>query len=406
MLLIRILTYIKGFVRISVAGRFVERYLNICMNRDIYVWDIKNRGSELLHMNMTVEGFKQIPPVAFKSKTRVKILSKHGLPFVLQKYKRRKGFVVAGIAAAVLFAYITSFVWVIDIEGNEKVSTDVIMSALENNGFKTGVFRYGRDISALQNKLLLEVDGLSWIWVEINGTRATVQVKEKVPVPHIVDRDLPCNLVAAADGLVTEVKATYGEKMVSVGDVVKKGDLLVSGISDTKYGGIQYLHSSGSIKARTWHSKSGDFPLVKINFSKTGKKISKKTINFFGFRVKLYLRENLPFEFSEEEAKIHRLSIGENLVIPISLESATYHELLKSEEPLTEEQAAAIACTELGAQLDGELAEGTVIVSKTHEVAPAAEGQISVKLNYECIEEIGTEVPIEVAETTDAKDDF
>lgn len=396
MFLIRILTYIKGFVRISVTGRFVERFLNICMNRDIYVWDIKNRGSELLHMNMTVDGFKQIPPVAFKSKTRVKILSRHGLPFILKKHRERKVFLVAGIAAIALFVYITSFVWVIEVEGNEKVSADTIIAALEDNGFKAGTFRYGKDIPTLQNKMLLDVDELSWIWVDIKGTRAVVQVKEKVPVPHIVDREQPCNIVATSDGLVTEVKATYGEKMVSVGDVVKKGDLLVSGISNTKYGGIHYLHSAGSIKARTWHSKSADYPMLKINFSKTGKKISKNTINFFGFRVKLYLSDELPFEYSQEEEQTHHLSIGENFVIPVALESLTYHELSRSEEKLTQEQAAEIACAELGEQLDDSLTEGTTVVNKTHEVIPSANGQINVKLNYECIEEIGKEVPIEI----------
>jgi len=396
LLLIKILTYIKGFVRVSVTGRFVERFLNICMNRNIYVWNIKNRGSELLHMNMSIDGFKQMPSVAFKTKTKVKIMSRHGLPFLLKKHKKRKAFLVAGIVALTLFLCITSFVWVIEIEGNEKVSSEIIMNALEKNGFKTGVFRYGNDILTLQNKMLLDVDELSWIWVDIKGTRAVVQVKEKVPVPSIVDRKHPCNIVANTNGLITEVKATYGEKMVSVGDVVKKGDLLVSGISNTKYGGIHYHHSSGSIKARTWHSKSADFPLVKVNFSKTGKKISKNTINFFGFRVKLYMKENLPFEYSKEDVKMHHLSAGGNFVFPISFEQHTYSELLRSEEQLSVEQATEIAYAELGSQIEESLTADSTVVNKTHEVVSVSDSVVNVKLKYECIEEIGMEVPIEI----------
>lgn len=380
----------------SVTGRFVERFLNICMNRNIYVWNIKNRGSELLHMNMSIDGFKQMPSVAFKTKTKVKIMSRHGLPFLIKRHKKRKVFLVAGIVALTLFLCITSFVWVIEIEGNEKVSAEIIMNALEKNGFKTGNFRYGNDIPALQNKMLLDVDELSWIWVDIKGTRAVVQVKEKVPVPSIVDRKHPCNIVANNNGLITEVKATYGEKMVSVGDVVKKGDLLVSGISNTKYGGIHYLHSSGSIKARTWYSKSADFPLVKVNFSKTGKKISKNTINFFGFRVKLYMKENLPFEYSEEDVKIHNLSVGKNFVFPISFEQHTYSELFRSEEQLSVEQATQIASAELGSQIEASLIADTTVVNKTHEVVSVSDSIINVRLNYECIEEIGVEVPIEI----------
>ncbi len=396
MFLIKIFTYIKGFVRVSVTGRFVERFLNVCMNRNIYVWNIKNRGSELLHVNMSIDGFKQMPSVAFKTKTKVKIISRHGLPFVLNKHKKRKVFLIAGTAAIMAFMFITSFVWVIEVDGNEKVSDEIIITALENNGFKIGNLRYGNDISALQNKMMMDVEELSWIWVDIKGTRAIVQVKEKVPVPSIVDRKHPCNIVADKDGLITSVEATYGEKMVSVGDVVKKGDLLIGGISNTKYGGIHYLHSSGSVKARTWHSKSADFPLVKVNFSKTGKKISKNTINFFGFRVKLYMKENLPFEYSEENTETHYLSIGRNFVFPVSFEQRTYNELLRSEEQLTVEQATENGCTILSGQLDSQLSAGAIVVNKTHEVAEVSEDAVNIKLNYECIEEIGAQVPIEI----------
>ncbi len=395
-MLIRILTYIKGFVKVSVAGRFVERFLNICMSRDIYVWNIKNRGSELLHVNMSIDAFKNIPPVAFKSKTRVKIISRHGLPFLFKKHKKRKAFVLSAVAAFALFMYITSFVWVIEVEGNEKVTSESIIAALEKNGFKTGTLRYGNDLSALQNEMLLELDELSWIWVDIRGTRAVVSVKEKVPIPQIVDKNLPCNIIASADGLVTHINATYGEKMVSVGDVVKEGNLLISGIANTKYKGIQYLHSAGSIKARTWHSISKDFSLKEIKFSKTGKKFSKKTINFFGFRVKLYMSENLPYEYSEEEKIIHSTSIGKNLVIPLSLERSINHELVRSERIMSQEEAASLACTELESELNAKLSEDTQIVSKAHEVLQVDEETINVKLNYECIEEIGKEVLIEV----------
>ena len=349
-----------------------------------------------MHLNMTVKGFKKVPPIAYKSKTRVRIISRHGLPFLINKYKKRKVFVISGTVAILLLLYITSFVWVIDVEGNEKIKSETIIEALEDNGFKTGILRYGNDISALQNKMMLSLDELSWLWVEIKGTRAIVKVKEKTPVPNIVDRHMPCNIVASNSGVITEINATYGEKLAKIGDVVKKGDLLIGGISNTKYDGIHYLHSSGVVKARTYHKKSSDFPLLKEVFSKTGKKISKKTINFFGFRVKLYSRENSPYEYSEKEERKSYISFGQNYVLPIGIESVDYYELSRSELPLTVEQVTETGTNKLFSDLDKNLPEGTVVVNKTHTVNGVDEKTVRIEVCYECIEQIGVEVPIEI----------
>lgn len=396
MLIIRILTYLRGFVRISVSGRFTERFLNICGKKNIYIWNIQNRGNGLIHLNMSVKGFKTIVPVAGKSKTRVHIISRCGLPFFLKKHRKRKMFFAAAVAAVLLLAYITSFVWVIEVNGNEKLDDGVILDALAKNGFKIGTLRYGNDIFDLQNKMLLEIDELSWLWVDIKGTRALVEVKEKTPVPQIVDRSRPCNIVAKTDGLIIEFNATYGEKLAAIGDVVKKGDLLIGGISSTKYGGIHYLHSAGVIKARTWHTKTGDFPLKKINFSKTGKKFSKNTINFFGFRVKLYSDGKMPYADFEEEEKIHRFSIGENFVFPISVERKIYHELSREEETISNEAAEAEAVERLSDELESELSTDTVIVSKNHSAEFADGESVTVRVDYECVEDIGREIPIDV----------
>lgn len=395
-MLLKIITFIKGFVRVSVCGKFVERFLNICMNRNIRIWDIKKRGDELLHLNMTVEGFKRMPSVAYKSRTKVRIISKHGLPFIIKRHKKRKVFLISGITVAVLFVYITSFVWVVEVEGNEKVSEQRIISALEQAGFKKGSFRYGNDIPALQNKMLLEIDELSWVWVDIKGTRAVVEVKEKVAIPEIVDKNQPCNIVAEKDGLITQIDATYGQKAVKVGDVVKKGELLIGGLYQTRYDGLHYLHSAGRVTARTWYTKTADFALTKTFFSKTGNFFSKNTMNFLGFRVKLYIDKNPSYEYSEEDITIHRLSIGENLVIPISFEHQYCYELQKNQEQLSQDEALSDAVRVLYGELDSQISEDACVVNKTYQIIRSDENYITVKAEYECIEQIGIAVPIEI----------
>lgn len=398
MLFIRILNFIKGFVQLSVRGFFIERFLNICMHRDIYLWDVKRRGQHQVHVKMSINGFRSLRPIARKTHTSVHILEKHGLPFLLHRHKKRKAFLVGAVMAVALLVYLTSFVWVIEVTGNVAVDTGQILAALEKNGLKEGKLRRSIDVAALQNQMMLDIDELSWLWVDIKGTKATVEVKEKKPIPEIVDKDTPCNLVAAKRGLVTSVVATYGEKMVKVGDVVEAGDLLVSGVVGSRFEGVRYLHSSGSIKARTYYEKEGEFPCVKVNMPRTGKKISKNTLHLFDFKVQLYAKGQPPYTYYETEHAVHRMNLGGNNFLPFYVTTDTYYEQLRQEEPLTPEQAAEIGKAQLEADIESTFGEDTTVVTKDSTFTPLENGNVLVKVSYECMEEIGQTVQIEVAE--------
>lgn len=393
-MILYLITCINGYVRISVTGRFVERFLNICKNSGIKVWDVRHRGNELLQLNISVEDFRVLPSIARKSRTKVRIISRHGLPFVLYRHKKRKAFFIGGVVFVLMFFALTSFIWSVEVVGNEKTDAVKLTQALERYGIKEGALRYGHDLNDLQNRMMMEFGDLSWMWVRIKGTRAIVEVKEKTPAPEFVDEGAPCNIVASRDGLVTEINATQGNRMVKVGDVVKEGTLLISGITDTRYAGVRYIHSTGEIKARTWYTKTIDYPLKKINFSKTGKKISKNTINFFGFRVKLYLDDTAPFKHYEEKAVVHKLQMGKNFVLPLFFERNIFHELHKEETTFDAQSALSFAGAELYAELDKELSADSVIVNKTCKIMHESVDYITVKAEYECIEDIGKTVVI------------
>ena len=351
-----------------------------------------------MHVKMSIDGFRSLRPIARKTHARVHILEKRGAPFLLHRHKKRKAFLIGAAAAAALLVYLTSFIWVIEVTGNSTVDTAQILAALEKNGLKEGRLRRGIDVTALQNQMMLEIDELSWLWVDIKGTKATVEVKEKKPIPDIVDKDTPCNLVAAKRGLVTSVVATYGEKMVKVGDVVEAGDLLVSGVVGSRYAGVRYLHSAGSIKARTYYEKSGEFPCVKVNLSRTGKKISKNTLHLFNFKVQLYTKEQPPFAYYETERAVHRMKLGGNNFLPFYITTDTHYEQLREEEQLSAAQAAEIGTAALAADIESTFGEDTTVVTKDSAYIPLENGNVQVTVSYECIEEIGRTVQIEVAE--------
>ena len=109
--------YIKGYVSIKVWGYSTERFLNLCGNHDILVWDIENHG-DYYTMKVSVKGFFELKSLLRKTGTRASVLRRYGLPFFVPKMRKRKIFVI-GLLVCLLFWIFTGFyIWDIKIEGN------------------------------------------------------------------------------------------------------------------------------------------------------------------------------------------------------------------------------------------------------------------------------------------------
>lgn len=57
--MLQFIQYLKGYVCIRVWGYSPERFMNLCSNHDILLWDIKNQG-EYYTMCITVSGFRKL----------------------------------------------------------------------------------------------------------------------------------------------------------------------------------------------------------------------------------------------------------------------------------------------------------------------------------------------------------
>ena len=83
--MIRFLKYMKGYLRVRVWGFSPERFMNLCSNKGILLWDIVKEGDAYC-MNITLKGFWEIRPIVKKTGTRVAILERYGLPFFCHSF--------------------------------------------------------------------------------------------------------------------------------------------------------------------------------------------------------------------------------------------------------------------------------------------------------------------------------
>lgn len=389
--MINLLKFIKGYVTVIVHGENAEKFLNMCVDKNIFLWDIKMLSEKNYTVCMSIKAYKKIRHFAIATSTSLKLSKKQGLPFFLYRLKFRKGIIIGAILAPVLFLTLTSFVWKIDVVGNERVSEEEILNALSNAGFKKGTLRYGIDEAMLQNKVLLEVKELSWMWVYVKGTRAVIDVRERVDPPEMIQSDTTSNIVAERDGLITEIIVRNGNANVKVGDTVKKGDLIISGVVPIGEDGYRLVNSQGDVVARTWYEKGEFFPFEVKKYKKTGEKITKKVVKLPGFDVLLYIDKSIPYKDYETTVTEHTFDLMGIDGLKVGYVETVYEKLEEYNTTLTCDDILPNAEEKIKTLIEDELGEDVSIVDVSAEHTLQDDG-VYVKIIYECIEHIGEKI--------------
>ncbi len=217
-----LLYYIFGYVNISVEGYFIERFINICISKNILLWNLKRKKSSFLYANIGIKDFKKIKEIAKTTKCRIKIEQKKGLPFIINKYKKRKAFFIALIAITIFIFGMSNFVWNIEITGNENIDTEEIQKALNENGLKTGKLKNTINTKEIINNIRLQRDDISWIGIHLKGTNAIVEIVEADKKPNIINEEEYCNIVSEKEGVITKINVQNGTALVKEGDIVTK----------------------------------------------------------------------------------------------------------------------------------------------------------------------------------------
>ncbi len=239
----------SGYVKFSAHGGFRERFVNLCDSNKIKVRSLC-MSKEKLEGFVSAKDYKKLRAVSKRSGMKLSCVSKHGLPFFLFKNRYRVGLLIGAAFFAVFMCIMSLFIWSIDTVGSENLSREEILSAAEELGFKEGVFRSKVDVHALSDSLITKLNGrLLWAAVNINGSRAVIEVRDYIQKPESKTYSDPCNIVADFDGLLLSLEVYNGTKANTEGNGVKKGDLLISGIVENRDFSSAFREARGKITA-------------------------------------------------------------------------------------------------------------------------------------------------------------
>ena len=392
-----ILYHLIGYVRISVEGYYIERFINICTTSKILIWNLKRVKGVKLFLNVGIKDFYEIIKIAKKLKCKVKIIRKRGMPFIINKYKKRKIFFITLIIITILIGISTNYIWNINIEIEENFEIEKIEQDIKDAGLEIGMNKNKIDTQEIINKIRLKRNDVSWIGIELKGTNAIIKIVKAKEAPEIIDEKDYSNIVSNKSGIITKIIAQNGTALVKVGDKVEEGQILINGIMEGKYTGIRYVHSLGEVEAITKYSKTKKIPLKTTEKVNTGKKETKYKIKINNFQINFY-KTLSKFKFYDTIETEKKFKIFSNLYLPISIIKITNQEFEEIEKQYTVEEATEIGTRELEQEIEQEIGNGKNIVGKNAEVAETEE-YVEVSVTYEVIENIGMQEKIEEFDT-------
>lgn len=377
----KITNYIKGYISIIINGLFPERFINLCTKNHINLWNIRRKNKNEILADVGINDFKRLRKFSKNSKCKVHIIKKYGLRFFIYRHRKRKALFAGFLIFFALLWGLTQFVWIIDITGNENIADNIIMEYAEKGGLKTGMLAATVDSKKIQNYIITHMENISFVSVNRTGTTVQIDVREREEKREHFDKTTPSNIVAAESGVIESVLVQSGTAAVKKGDIVYRGQLLVSGAADNKYLGIKYSNSDAEIKARVWHEKTVDLPYCIEEKVSTGQVKNKRKVKIFDFSLNLYIKNKILFEKCDILSYTKYISLGKGKLLPVGIETTSYSEYTIKRTELTEKQAK----DTLTAELD-ELYKDSEIINRTFEIKDN-----KMTVTYECIEEIGRE---------------
>ncbi len=333
-----------GYVTFELWGDEPEDFINAAISEGIELWGLK-REKDTLTCSARIWQIKQVQTLAKKYNLVYTEKTEKGLAPTVKKYRFRYG-ILAGILIICAFIFIMSrFLWKIEIVGCDAIDQTRLEEKLAEYDIKIGGKADRKDLDDVQLKLLRDFENLAFISINIKGSYAKIEVTEREMPPETIDQYDPCNIVASGAGQIVSVKTYSGVTLCKKNDVVSKGQLLVSGIFDSKYVGFRMVHAKAEIMALTEETIS----VVKYydyeSYERTGNVKNYYTLNILGLSLTLPFGEP-EYENSEETNDSSTLKINEDLYLPMSFEKTSVYETRPTKSTRTPEEAEKAAIAE------------------------------------------------------------
>lgn len=388
----RIYQWYLGYLFIYLRGMNQERFINLCANHGIRLWDLQYQGCGY-QCKINLNDYKKLKPMVRKCNVLPLIKRRCGFPFYM--FRCRKQFTF--LAGIIMFCYLvwlaSGCLWNISFEGTYQHTNEQMFSCINDLGIYAGMRLSEVDCAELETKIRGVYTDIGWVSAELKGTHLIIKIKEtSQPLAYTSSKETDyqeAHIVAGKDGIVTDIVTRKGIAMVKSGDVVHKGQVLISGVmkvvGDNDLLLRKYpLLSDGDVMIKTYYDYEYQFPQQYQMSVKTGNEKTGYDISMFGKKIFSYNPSNY-YETCDIISEVKGLRLFGSFYLPFTYTKKTVVELKELEAVYSEQEMLALAEQRLDRYIEKLTANGAKIL--TQEVETWMEGTKCVSKGRIFVEE-------------------
>lgn len=218
----------------------------------------------------------------------INVIKYYGLVGIKKFLKKHYILLTSFILSYLIIIILSNVIFKVEIVTNNQVLKDNITYYLNYYGIvKYKFVKSNKYIENVKEKILLEnKDTIEWISINREGVKYVVNVTPRV-ISNRVSIDKPSNIVSKKDALIKYLVVTGGSSVKEVNDVVKKGEVIISGnvVKFDKVVGT--TRSKGKVFGEVWYTVNISIPFKHVIYEKTGETINHIYLDIFGHKFTL-----------------------------------------------------------------------------------------------------------------------
>lgn len=259
--------------RFTLSGLNLERFMNTMQKSGVPLVSVRRADHRTLVCECYSSDLTAIRQIAEEKGWRLTGAQPLRFSAFLASLRARPGIPIGLLLSLIMVVALLQFVWRIEIHNAGAYRAD-IAAFLAQEGIGAATAKHSVDADALERKLTRRYPAIAWFHVYVYNITLVVDVAQGVPMPGLPSAG-PGDVVAARDGIVQSVQVFSGTAQVRTGDIVRKGQVLISGVERARDEQLTPVQARGVVMARCWRSHTVQMPLLDIQSEETGRELTR-----------------------------------------------------------------------------------------------------------------------------------
>lgn len=375
-----------GQVRVRITSGSVERIMNVLITKGIVLNEVTLIDSLTIELTILRRTYRILRREIQRHGDKIEIIERYGLYWRIKAIVHRPVLITGIVLYIILSVYLPTRVLFVDVEGNNLIDKEMIITQAETCGIHFGASRKSVRNEHVKNALLSAVPQLQWVGVNTFGCVAVISVQERTETDFESAVTGIQSIVARYDSVVKSVVSTKGNVMCQPGQAVKAGQVLISGYTDCGIS-IKATSAQGEVYGFTRHCLKTVAPDCSLERKDILNAKTCYSLIFGKKLIKLYNDSGISDTSCVKMNKVSYLRLPGGYQLPVALMSeriVTYD----TERIIVSQEKTAKLCQEQSDRyLKDQMLAGEILFSQPQIYTDA--GRHIFSCDYGCVEMIG-----------------